>query len=204
MKYPMPPKLPISPIPNGIHPTVPVNNLPMGYPVMQHPQMPVPGQPHFDNMSCGLSSCHVVNGVPAPSNYHHPIRTNTINKTMSSVSEMERSPTSASSGHFPFAHSEISGMEMDTSMIDTAFTSDVGMDAIGSSKDSLRSLGQIPWNFSLSDLTTDLTNLDELGALGDYSGSPFLHSDSDFLQDDMVDNYFADDVTGSGSDEGKS
>lgn len=79
-------------------------------------------------------------------------------RTMSS--ELEQSPASASSGHFPFAHSEISGMEVDTSMIDTAFTSDVGMDAVGSSKDSLRSLGNFPWNFSLSDLTTDLTNLD--------------------------------------------
>ncbi|RWW20746.1 hypothetical protein GW17_00015127, partial [Ensete ventricosum] len=31
----------------------------------QHP-MPATFQPHVDPMGCGLSSCHVVNGIPAP------------------------------------------------------------------------------------------------------------------------------------------
>ena len=48
-----------------------VNNMPMGYPVLQHPQMHVPGHPHIDAM--GMSSCHVVNGVPAPGNFQ-PMR----------------------------------------------------------------------------------------------------------------------------------
>lgn len=88
---------------------------------------------------------------------------------MSSLSEMAVSPTSvASSGHFPFTASEISGMGVDTSALDSAFTSDVANsvglqlaqdNGEGNSRDSLRSLAQIPWSFSLSDLTADLSNL---------------------------------------------
>lgn len=85
------------------------------------------------------------------------------------MSEMPVSPTSvASSGHFPFTASEISGMGVDTSALDTAFTSDVASSVglqlapgggAGNSRDSFRSLDQIQWNFSLSDLTADLSNL---------------------------------------------
>lgn len=87
---------------------------------------------------------------------------------MSSMSEMAVSPTSvASSNHFPFTPTEISGMGMDASMLDAAFTSDVGNASslqlgpdggVGSSRDSGRSLGQL-WNFSLSDLAVDMSNL---------------------------------------------
>lgn len=88
---------------------------------------------------------------------------------MSSMSEMALSPTSvASSGHFPFTASDISGMGVDTCALDTTFTSDVGSSVglqlgqdggTGNSRDSLRTLDQIQWNFSLSDLTADLSNL---------------------------------------------
>ena len=91
------------------------------------------------------------------------------NNGMSSMSEMPISPTSvASSGHFPFTASEITGMGVDTTALDSAFQTDVGSSiglqlppdgGAGHSKDSLRSLAQIPWNFSLSDLTADLSNL---------------------------------------------
>ncbi|XP_065860223.1 uncharacterized protein [Euphorbia lathyris] len=227
MKYPVPPKVPLAPIQN-------VNNLPMGYPVLQQPPMPAPGQPHLDSMGCGISSCHVVNGVPAPGNFH-PIRMNSGNNMlmenntadmvpevppsngMSSMSEMPVSPTSvASSGHFPFTASDMSGMGVDTSALDTAFTSDVassvglqlGPDGgVGAS----RSLDQIQWNFSLSDLTADLSNLGDLGALGNYPSSPFLPSDSEILLDspeheDIVEEFFVDSVPGppcSQSDEEK-
>jgi hypothetical protein len=84
--------------------------------------------------------------------------------TISSLSEMPVSPTSvASSGHFPFTASDMAGMGVDTAL-DTTFTSDVassvglqlGQD--GGAGNS-RSLDQIQWNFSLSDLTADLSNL---------------------------------------------
>ncbi|KAL7229018.1 hypothetical protein ACSBR2_007669 [Camellia fascicularis] len=88
---------------------------------------------------------------------------------MSSMSDMPVSPTSvASTGHFPFTASDIVGVGVDTSTLDTTFTSDVANSVglqippdnrVGNSKDSLRSLSQIPWNFSLSDLTADLSNL---------------------------------------------
>lgn len=91
------------------------------------------------------------------------------NSAMSSMSEMPVSPTSvASSGHFPFTASEISGMGVDTSALDTAFTSDVASSVglqlapdggAGNSRDHLRPLDQFQWNFSLTDLTADLSNL---------------------------------------------
>eukprot|EP00262_Sarcandra_glabra_P017948 TRINITY_DN629_c0_g1_i3.p1 TRINITY_DN629_c0_g1~~TRINITY_DN629_c0_g1_i3.p1 ORF type:complete len:192 (-),score=30.12 TRINITY_DN629_c0_g1_i3:94-669(-) len=179
----------------------------MGYPVLPQPPMPATGQPHLDSMSSGLSSCHIVNGVPAPGNFHH-IRLNSGNVTMSAISEMPVSPASvASSGHFPFTSSEMSGMGVDTSALDTAFASDItstgglqlGSDGGASStRESLRSLAQIPWNFSFSDLTADLTNLGDLGDLRDYTSSPLLPSESDILLDspeqgDIVE-YFADSV----------
>ncbi|GKV44392.1 hypothetical protein SLEP1_g51582 [Rubroshorea leprosula] len=56
-----------------------VNNLPMGYPVLQQPSVPAPGQPHLDPMGSGISSCHVVNGVPAPGNFQ-PMQMNSGNE----------------------------------------------------------------------------------------------------------------------------
>ncbi|GKV49985.1 hypothetical protein SLEP1_g56703 [Rubroshorea leprosula] len=142
MKYPVPSKAPLAPIQNGIHP-MPVNNLPMGYPVLQQPSVPAPGQPHLDPMGGGISSCHVVNGVPAPGNIQ-PMQMNSGNDlamdnnasdvahsippstAMSFMSDMPVSPTSAApGGHFPFTTSDISGMGVDTSALDTAFTTDV-------------------------------------------------------------------------------
>ncbi|XP_017697288.2 uncharacterized protein LOC103702959 isoform X4 [Phoenix dactylifera] len=217
MKYPVPPKVPLAPMQNGLHPM----------PVFQQPPMPTTGQPHVDPMGCGPSSCHVVNGIPAPGSFH-PIRMNSGNEivmdsgapeaapaappcsAMSSMSEMAVSPASVASGnHFPFTPSELSGMGMDVSALDPNFTSDVantgglqlGPDGgVGSSRDSHRSLGQF-WNFSLTDLTADFANLGDLGALGNYTGSPFLPSDSDILldspeQEDIVEEYFADAITG--------
>lgn len=226
MKCPMQPKVPLAPIQNGMHP-MPVNNLPMGYPVMQQPPIPAPGQPHLDSMGCGLSSCHVVNGVPATGNFH-PIRMNSGNDTImddsttnvqhvippgsvtSPISDMAVSSTSlASSGHFPFTP-DMSGLGVDTSPLDTAFTSDVACtvglqlgpdNGAGNARDSLTSLAQIPWNFSLSDLTADLANMGDLGPLGNYTGSPFLPSESDILldspeHDDLVDDFFVDSIPG--------
>lgn len=94
------------------------------------------------------------------------------NSAMSSMSEMAVSPTSvASSGHFPFTASEISGMGADASAMDTAFTSDVASSvglqlAPDGNAGISRSLDQIQWNFSLSDLTADLSNL---GGISSFS-----------------------------------
>ncbi|XP_020213626.1 uncharacterized protein LOC109797883 [Cajanus cajan] len=199
MNYTLPMKIPLAPIQNGAHP-MPVNNLPMGYPVLQQPSIPATGLPHLDSMGSGISNCHVVNGVPAPNNFH-PIRTRSGNGAMSSLSEMPVSPQSvASSGHFPFTPPEISGIGTDTSVLDTVFTSDVtsslGLQLAPDNGTGIsRSLDQIQWNFSLSDLTEDLSNLGDLGALGNYPGSPFMHSDSNILlessdQKDIVDDFF--------------
>uniref|UniRef100_A0A7N0UFF0 Uncharacterized protein n=1 Tax=Kalanchoe fedtschenkoi TaxID=63787 RepID=A0A7N0UFF0_KALFE len=204
MKYPVPPKLPVAPIQNGIHP-MPVPNMPIGYPVMQQPPMSATGQPHLDPMACGISSCHVVNGVPAPRNFH-PLRMNSGNESMMvdtssgdvapampqngvapSISDMPMSPTSiGSSGHFPFSASDISGMAVDTSVLDATFTSDVGSTVGLQLPDgNSRSLDQLTWNFSLSDLTADLSNLG-----GKPDSSPqCLHLDSFILWKRFALNY---------------
>jgi len=104
----------------------------------------------------------VENGTPEAASAVPP------SSAMSTMSDMAVSPASvASSNHFPFTPSDISGMGMDASALDTTFASDVvstgglqlGPDGgIGSLRDSARSLGQL-WDFSLTDLTADLTNL---------------------------------------------
>ncbi|XP_074555949.1 uncharacterized protein LOC141811794 [Curcuma longa] len=219
MKYPVQPKIPLAPIQNGIRP-MPVN-LPMGYPILSQHPMSATGQPFADPMGCGLSSSHVVQGIPAPGTFH-PIRINsgTDGTTTTEVAhatppcgaisfmpEMVMSSASAtSSNHFP-SIPEISGIGTDLSALNSAFPSDaansglqLGSDGLEQSRDTMRSLGQF-WNFSLSELTPDLTNLADLGVLGDYDGSPFMPSDSDILldspeQEDMVEEYFADVVNG--------
>ncbi|GAA0171783.1 hypothetical protein LIER_41220 [Lithospermum erythrorhizon] len=121
--------------------------------------------------------------------------------TMPPVSEMPLSPTSvSSSGRFPFSASEISGMGADASALDAAFTSDMVLPPENGAA-TTRSFDQISWNFSLSDLTADLSNLGDLGPLGNYPGSPFLPSDSDILldspdQEDIVEEFFVDSVPG--------
>ncbi|XP_074570917.1 uncharacterized protein LOC141827546 isoform X2 [Curcuma longa] len=224
MKYPVQSKIPLAPIQNGIRPT-PVN-LPMGYPILpQHPiPMPVTGQPH-DLMACGISSCHAVNVIPAPGTFHPSHVNSGTNGTtevvhatppsgaISSMSEMVVSPAPAatSSAHFPFTP-EISGTGINA---DSTFLSDVAnaelqlsSDGVEQSRDTMRSLGQF-WNFSLSESTMDLTNIADLGALGDYDGSPFLPSDSDILLDspeeeDIVEEYLADVTNGLSSHQSES
>ncbi|XP_018460105.1 uncharacterized protein LOC108831035 isoform X2 [Raphanus sativus] len=204
MKYPpVPPKIPLAPMQNGMHPMAPVVGMQIGYPVLQHPQMHVQGHPHIA-AATAMSSCHVVNGVPAPPHLQ-PLRMNSTNENVEdanppqvvppSSGEMAVSPASvASSGHFPFADSD---MVMDTSVLDSEFTTaDVGADGGGGGAgDTTESFDQIPWDFSLSDLTADLSNL---GDLGNYTGSPFLPSDSEILLDspdqEDIEEFFADSV----------
>ncbi|GKA51369.1 hypothetical protein Tco_0744565 [Tanacetum coccineum] len=53
-------------------------------------------------------------------------------------------------------------MRVDTSALDTAFKSDVGSSLglhLAPDNGNSRSFGQLPWNFSLSDLIADLSNL---------------------------------------------
>lgn len=113
----------------------------------------------FDRYGVLLCCCSMVVDNGAPEAPH----AGATGSAMSS--EMVVSPSSAaSSNHAPFTPSEIPGMTMDVSALDSAFGSDVGnpgslqLGPDGSSRDSNRSFGQL-WNFSLSDLTADLTSL---------------------------------------------
>ncbi|XP_072980895.1 uncharacterized protein [Typha angustifolia] len=202
-----------------------VNNLPVGYPTLPQTPMPTPGQPPLDFTVCGQSGYQVVNGIPAPGSFH-PVQINSRNdimmnrgmpesapaaplfSAMSPMPEMAVSPASVSSSDpFPFDPSEISGMGMDASTLDANFSSDMGSTTAlqlgadcgdGSSRESMRALGHL-WDFDLSELTTELTNLGDLGDLENYTGSPFLPLESDILldtKDDLVEEYFADAIRG--------
>ncbi|KAK8611966.1 hypothetical protein V6N13_132000 [Hibiscus sabdariffa] len=112
---------------------------------------------------------------------------------VSCMSEMPESPTSvASVKNFPFTSTDMLGMGIDTSALDSTFQTDVASAVVlqldpgngaNNSRDSLRSLDQIHWNFSLADLTADLSNLGEI--LLDYSE-----------KEDRVEEYFVDSVPG--------
>uniref|UniRef100_A0A2N9GIY4 Uncharacterized protein n=1 Tax=Fagus sylvatica TaxID=28930 RepID=A0A2N9GIY4_FAGSY len=126
--------------------------------------------------------------------------------------ENPSSPASlASNGQFPFTPSEISGLRMDTSVIDSTYSShlenseelQLGPDVTGQPKEFLQLLGQNPWNPSLSDVTADWSNLQDFEALGNFSVPPLLSDADAFLdspeQKDMVEDFFVDAVPGAGS-----
>lgn len=215
MKYPVPQQVPLAPTQNGMRPMP-------GYPLLQQPGIPAPGQPHVNTMACGPPGYHIANGMP-----YHPIRMCSANGIMDNEppeaahaatvfgtvsSEIAMSPSSAmSSNHVSFTPSELSAMDVDASVVDTTVGADVangGPLQIGLDSGDGSSLGQQIWDFSLSDLSADLTNLGDRAALENYAGNPFLPSDSDILldspdHDDIVE-YFADAVDGpSQSDEEK-
>ncbi|KAG6483215.1 hypothetical protein ZIOFF_059857 [Zingiber officinale] len=162
----------------------------IGYPVFQ-PPIPDTLQLHIGPTSFGLPSCQANNGTLAPGTSHpgqmnndEPSKAAVASacrcKAMPSMPEMAATPEPvASNDHLRFVPPEIP-MGPDASAADTTFTSDIDLEF---SRDSLRSLG-INWNFSLSNLTTDLTNLGELGDTGDYSGSPISPSDKDIFLND--------------------
>ncbi|XP_048427084.1 uncharacterized protein LOC103943452 isoform X2 [Pyrus x bretschneideri] len=198
MKQQEPPEVPLPPLHNGMH-YMPVNNLPMGYPVMQQPPFPSKGHHQINSMGT-ISSCHLVNGIPAHGNFHHM----PLNLCQDIKTEMVSSPVSVSNGQFPYTPSEISGLGADTSMLDPAFTHFANLERFSDEADSGKLSGQAPWNFSLID-TAGWPNLPDLGSLGNYSGSPFLPSDPDIMlgspeQNDMVEEFFVDPGQGSQSD----
>lgn len=118
-----------------------------------------------------------------------------------SLGSMGSTPGGMAGGSFPFGNmgpTDMSGMGMglQTSMgMDGTFASNDAHNQNGigglpmsshdtdvtSHRESLGSLGQLPRNFSLSDLTAELTNSAgdiDLGHLGSFSGSPFLTPDA--------------------------
>ncbi|GLJ38721.1 hypothetical protein SUGI_0789170 [Cryptomeria japonica] len=194
MKMQMPPKFPLAPIHNAHH-------LPMGYPVLPQPSLIATGHPHMVPMTCGTSGIPVVNGASFQENFissqGSPGTDNLTDISMevppvvqspctaiSTMNDMSLSPTSVmSSSPFPFNPTDMSGMgmSMDGNLSSGDAPGPSGIGALnmvtdgenGGVRDSLKSLCQLPRNFSLSDLTADLTHGD-LGPLGSYSGSPFL------------------------------
>ncbi|CAM6083899.1 unnamed protein product [Calypogeia fissa] len=172
----------VQPMQNGMVPTQ-MHHMPMGYAMQPGPPNAV--RPHMGAIPIQVSNANLMNGASPTHEYTPP----------------QGSP--GSTPMFPFTNmgnpTDITGMQMglNTSMpLDTPFISnDPVQNGIGplsmstteadstSTRESLESLGQLPRNFSLSDLTAELTNSADLGALGSYTGSPFLTPDTEaYLQ----------------------
>ncbi|CAH9089505.1 unnamed protein product [Cuscuta europaea] len=187
-------------------------NLPTGYPIMQQPPIPAACHSYVDPMM--MSSCQVVNGMPALNDYH-PMHMKSGNN-MVIESDVAAVAVPHSNGYSamidtPITPSSVvsSGHHFPFTTLDTTFISDIVTTAglqlpsdycAGSYRNNtLRSLDHYPWNFNLSDLSEDLPNLEaDIGGLGNHhQSSPFLHSDSDILLDspeqgDSVEEFFVD------------
>ncbi|KAL3615708.1 hypothetical protein CASFOL_041369 [Castilleja foliolosa] len=204
MKYLVPPKAPLAAMQNGVHP-MPVNNLPMGYTVAPQPPIPATGQPNINAM--GYSQA--VDDFLAPGNFLPALMNGGNDMLIETGTDSVLPVMPPNSGHFPFSSSGTPDIGVDMSALETGFTSDVASsvgpelthdNGAGNSSDLLRSLDQTNWNFSLSDLTADSSNLGDLGALENYPGSPFLLSSSDINhillnsqeQGDLVDEFLVD------------
>ncbi|KAL2641507.1 hypothetical protein R1flu_009094 [Riccia fluitans] len=179
-------KMRMFPPANMVQPMQNVHHMPMGYAMPPGP--PNAAMPHMGVMLMPVPGTNVMNGAASP-----------MQESFSTHGSPSNTPM------FPFSHmgnpTDLSGMGMGlntTVGLETPFVSnDPVPNGLGqlstteadssSTRESLESLGQLPRNFSLSDLTAELTNsagdISDLGALGSYTGSPFLTPDTEvFLQ----------------------
>ncbi|XP_057864509.1 uncharacterized protein LOC131072399 isoform X3 [Cryptomeria japonica] len=215
---------PLSSMQNGMHPPS-LQHLPIGYPVLQQSLLPVAGHPHIIPIASGACTPvvkgHPAQGnfqsfLKSPTTDNMGESSMEVSCAMhspcsgvSSMTDIPLSPASAmSSGPFPFKPTDMSSVDMNLMPLDVTFMSgDIGIpngagtlqgasEAGGTRlRDSLRVLGHLPWNFSLSDLTADLAN-----GGGSYSGSPFLQPDTEvFLDspdiDEIDEDFFLDSIT---------
>ncbi|XP_021643296.2 uncharacterized protein LOC110637487 isoform X2 [Hevea brasiliensis] len=212
MKSPVSPKVPLASIENGIQ-RLPVNNLPMGYTILQQPSIPSTGNSQISSVG-SVSSCHVVNGVLASDSFH-PMQINSLKGPADPVpavpvikSEMmDLSPTPVTSnGQFLFTPAEISGLSVDASALDSAYASHItspeglqlGPDSdTDNCRKSLEPVCQIHWNLSFSDLTAGLANVEDHGHLGNCSGSDILLDSPE--QNDIGEDFFLDNVPAPGN-----
>lgn len=170
-------EVPSAPMQSGIHP-MPVNNQPLGCPILQQPPIPSMGQLSSTDVG-NMPSGHMVHGIPAPGNFNPmqitseqnvlmdrgAVDTVTAIPTCAIKFENSSSPASmASGGQFPFTPSEMSGLSMETSVLDSAYKPSedlqLGPDGqTGQLKELFQSPVQNPWNFGLPFLTADWSNL---------------------------------------------
>ncbi|XP_059456627.1 uncharacterized protein LOC132186655 [Corylus avellana] len=171
MKFSATEKVPSAPMQDEIH-HKPVYNQPLGYPILQQPPIPSMGQlpsTYVGNMPSG----HMVHGIPAPGNFNPMQITSEKNVLMdrgavdtvpvipSIPMKLENSSSPASlpsDGQFPFTPSEMSGLSMETSGLDSACKSSedlqLGPDGqIGQLTELFQSSALNPFDFVLPSLT---------------------------------------------------
>eukprot|EP00252_Welwitschia_mirabilis_P013957 TRINITY_DN3094_c0_g1_i1.p1 TRINITY_DN3094_c0_g1~~TRINITY_DN3094_c0_g1_i1.p1 ORF type:complete len:383 (+),score=63.83 TRINITY_DN3094_c0_g1_i1:966-2114(+) len=197
MNMQLPPKYPLAPIHSGHH-------FPIGYPVIAHPPVIATGHPSMVPVPGGPLSVPMGNGVSYQENFqssHESPRTENLSSIPTELPSVVQSPSAdissinemplgsspmMSSAPFPFNPADICGMGIS---LDGQFSSNENPCSSGMGNLHMPSEGehacgkeisfyQLPRNFSLSDLTADLTH-EDLGPLGSYSGSPFLSPETD-------------------------
>ncbi|XP_065868360.1 uncharacterized protein [Euphorbia lathyris] len=171
------------PIQNAIQ-HMPVNNLPMGFSILQQPSTP--------SESMYLPSCYRVNGIPASADVHQM----QIDSGLESLTDpVSASPASVvSNDQYPFT------LGLDASAFESAYAFDMtrlegmrlGPDfGIGNSNESPILNWHFPWNLDFSDLALAEDQIQ----MGNYSGSSsdmLLDSGSDILLDSSDEEFFND------------
>lgn len=188
-----------SPISNGLH-SAPMKHMPTVYPVQQ-PAIP---RIHTAGDNLGTTNACLINGGACFSETVHTSEGNSISSgrmditsgmppvlhSHSGISPKRELPIQGGSGFSNNSRFSFSAIGNPTDMPSTAM--DVSVPSFNSNEAQIQSeerplqessayalLGQIPRNFSLSDLTADFSHASDI--LGSYSGSPFLTPDVSFL-----------------------
>ncbi|KAG6649928.1 uncharacterized protein LOC122312972 isoform X2 [Carya illinoinensis] len=194
-----PQKVPLLSMRSGIH-CMPVNNPPLGYPILQQPSIPFMSQSpsYFVNH---MPSCQAVHRIPSPGNFNPTqinyveyCATNTVPSIPTCSTNLENRSSSAlmaSCGQVPFTLSAMAGLGMETPALNATNNLHVanveglqlGSDGQTGPPKELQSLEQISWNSSVSDIDAGWPTLPDVGAPGNYSGGSILPYDEDVLLD---------------------
>ncbi|XP_041015635.1 uncharacterized protein LOC121258252 isoform X2 [Juglans microcarpa x Juglans regia] len=199
-----PQKVPLPSMQSGIH-CMPVNNPPLGYPILQQPSIPFMSQsPSYfvDRMP----SCQAVHTIPSPGNFN-PTQINswaccaayTVPSIPTWSTKLENHSSSAlmaSCGQVPFTLSAMAGLGMETPALNAAnnlYVENVeglqlGSDGQTGPPKELQSLMQISWNSRGSDIAAGWQNLQDVGTPGNYSSGSILPFDADVLLDSAEQN----------------
>ncbi|KAH7288563.1 hypothetical protein KP509_31G031700 [Ceratopteris richardii] len=210
-------KAPLPALQNGMHP--PVHHMPIGYPVPQKIPM-VPGShPHMVPMA---TAAPIIEGAPISEGFVGSPASNNMSSEMPLLptssgiplnGDIGGSPNTSGGSGFPFSGmgnpTDMSGMGMD---VPANFAPDPPFHATenhshngigglqitadadtGGGRESIGFLSHLPRNFSLSDLTADLSSTTDM--LGGYIGSPFLTSEAEGFMRTSDDEKMLDQIT---------
>ncbi|XP_035542269.1 uncharacterized protein LOC108990497 isoform X2 [Juglans regia] len=167
-----PQKVPLPSMQSGIH-CMPVNNPPLGYPILQQPSISFISQ-YPSYFVDRMPSCQAVHRIPSPGNFN-PTQVNsgkycaadTVPSIPTCSTKLENHSLMASCGQVPFTLSAMAGLGMETPALKATNNLHVenveglqlGSDGQTGPPKELQSLMQISWNSSVSDIAAGWQNL---------------------------------------------